>query len=296
MAILLWIYGCSWAILGAIYLFAVIKKRTAVADRESVWFFLAVLLLAPIVVLCIPYILISGHIEGKKNKARQAEYEKQQQLEQEEKEKAKNKYDSLVRSCENLIDSNCIELAHSAHSLVEQERYQEALNKLTCRIIPNGASLEVDFCKEEGHGAQSELYIELPDGVCDYKIFDHLVVGGLPNEIWQAYLIDTLWHILPLWWHANYARRVFIFNTQDIESTTAPFSEQSLAFIHDLDIDVSPQIFKDGDVYYVSCCYWNDWSGLVRECKKVVIRNNRVIDISLFHSEVIYEYECGIRF
>jgi hypothetical protein len=74
MAILLWIYGCSWAILGAIYLFAVIKKRTAEVDRESIWFLLAVFLFAPIVVLCIPYILISGHIKDKKAKIRAAEY------------------------------------------------------------------------------------------------------------------------------------------------------------------------------------------------------------------------------
>jgi hypothetical protein len=70
------VLGQSWGQ----FTFCSYKKRTAVADRESIWFFLAVLLLAPIVVLCIPYILISGHIEEKKNKARQAEYEKQQQL------------------------------------------------------------------------------------------------------------------------------------------------------------------------------------------------------------------------
>ena len=106
MAILLWIYGCSWAILVLIYLFAVIKKRTAEVDRESIWFLLAVFLFAPIVVLCIPYILISGHIKDKKAKIRAAEYELREQQEKERRELAKKYYIelkmvrlSLLRAC-----------------------------------------------------------------------------------------------------------------------------------------------------------------------------------------------------
>ena len=124
--------------MGAIYLFAVIKKRTAEVDRESIWFLLAVFLFAPIVVLCIPYILISGHIKDKKAKIRAAEYELREQQEKERRELAKKYYIELVANCDNLFNENYATLANSIHEGIESERYDDSLNQLFNEILPDG--------------------------------------------------------------------------------------------------------------------------------------------------------------
>ena len=69
--------------------------------------------------------------------------------------------------------------------------------------------------KYYGHGDESKLYIEMPDGVYDYDIFAHLQMEPSPKNAWKVYLIHTLWHVLPLWWHSNYDRRVFLFDIED---------------------------------------------------------------------------------
>ena len=296
MAILLWIYGCSWAILGAIYLFAVIKKRTAEVDRESIWFLLAVFLFAPIVVLCIPYILISGHIKNKKAKIRAAEYELREQQEKERRELAKKYYIELVANCDNLFNENYATLANSIHEGIESERYDDSLNQLFDEILPDGYKIDVDFCKDYGHGDESKLYIEMPDGVYDYDIFAHLQMDPSPKNVWKVYLIHTLWHVLPLWWHSNYNRRVFLFDIDDSLSRTMSFSNTSLAFLKESSLNITPEIFQKDNIFYVSSCYWNDWSGLVRECVKITFDGQKVVGIEDFHNEVLFEHKCGLRF
>ncbi len=307
MHILLWTYGCACALLGIIFLIVKPKKTT----NESPWVTLILFIIAPITILCILYGLISNYVKERKRKILEREIEIlkhkkeiyiQEKREREEKlckrvsrDEAKKIYYTLVLRSRNLISPDCIELARSVHNEVKQGKYQEALEKLSNGIVPDGANIKIDFCKHEGIGSQSYLYLELPKGKVDYNIFDHLIINDLPINVWQAFLVDTLWHILPMWWHECYNHRLFIFNSQDFVEKSHYHNPISLA-INNLDFVLIPQIFKDGNAYYVSYCYWNDWTGLVRECKKFVLDGNKIIEICTFYSELLYKYDCGIQF
>ena len=91
MEIVLWIYGCSWAILLMVLLFSLIfqKQRFKDAFDGSPWIYVLLVLLAPIVILLIPYIVISSNIENRKRKKRNAEWELKQKKEEEERNQAK---------------------------------------------------------------------------------------------------------------------------------------------------------------------------------------------------------------
>ena len=43
----------------------------------------------------------------------------------------------------------------------------------------------------------------------------------------------------------------------------------------------------------VSCPYWNDWQGLVLETVDVEFKSDGTVALTS-HSDVLYEYDCGI--
>ena len=68
MKILLFIYACSWALLLLVLAYSLIfeKQKFKEAFDESPWIYVAIFLLAPIVIFLIPYIVISSNIENRK--------------------------------------------------------------------------------------------------------------------------------------------------------------------------------------------------------------------------------------
>lgn len=44
-------------------------------------------------------------------------------------------------------------------------------------------------------------------------------------------------------------------------------------------IDLSPEVVKKDNKYYISVCYWSDWGGLKRELLEITIIENKVSDI-----------------
>lgn len=124
-----------------------------------------------------------------------------------------------------------------------------------------------------------------------------------PSEIsaWQAYLLLTSNHILPVFWHGGYNVRQFIFAKSDITRIKS-FNGNDLFADYDLsniinNFDLLPRVELNGDKAIVSCCYWNLWQGLVRESYEIVFGDSGKFSISNEKSSmVIYEYHCGIWF
>ena len=42
--------------------------------------------------------------------------------------------------------------------------------------------------------------------------------------------------------------------------------------------DVTPKVTRYEDKYYVSCCYWSEFGGLIRELVEIKIENNKVTE------------------
>lgn len=293
MTTFFWIYGCSWLVLLIVLISVYISQRN-VLKRNSFGFYLIMFLVAPIIVVCMPYLFISTRKKEKEEKRRKEAIKLQEQLEEEAQQRALNKFMEVISKSTN-ADTECIELAYFVHQKVDEEQYDVALNCLNKLYLADEKSLKVKCCEQNGHGERSKIYVELGNGYSDYNIFDHLSVENSELGAWQVYLLSSLWHKLPLWWHALYDLRVFVFENKDIPKITT-FGNEPTGLSAGLQFDVSPKIFKEQNTYYVSCCYWNDWSGLVRECVEIEFAGNKVVNVSILYSEVLFEYKSGLRF
>jgi hypothetical protein len=60
--------------------------------------------------------------------------------------------------------------------------------------------------------------------------------------------------------------------------------------------DVQLKITQNGNDYYVSYCYWNDWEGLVREVVEITIIDGKVTETNNLSKKVEFQYDCGIVF
>lgn len=59
--------------------------------------------------------------------------------------------------------------------------------------------------------------------------------------------------------------------------------------------DLTPEI-AEYNKYYISCCYWSDWEGLIKELVEIQIENNKVKSILNVDKKALFKYDCGIRF
>lgn len=134
----------------------------------------------------------------------------------------------------------------------------------------------------------------------DEKAPEMLTVDLTPMSLMQYYL---LWHMksqMQCKWHGCYSRRIFMFDNKE----WTDFAQHKFDLDYD-DIKKKKVRAKAPEVRIgnteetkgmceVSCCIFNDWSGLVREtlCFKVDEQSHQVSDIAHDY-QVIYEYDCG---
>ena len=219
--------------------------------------------------------------------------EKQQELRRQE------ALDNFIDACgtnNGGLLQDLIDRAHHICKIVENRQYddlQTAFNKL---IITENSSLMILLPEHSGLGDISRLYIKDAEGRIDSNVFDHMKVEDSCDGAWQVYLSHSLWRILPLFWHALRSRRSYLFDSNDIAMIKPkglfikPSYEELASF------NVNPKVVKSHGKYYISCCYWNDWVGLVRELVEVTINNGKVIEIFEVDYDVIYSYYCGILY
>lgn len=125
-------------------------------------------------------------------------------------------------------------------------------------------------------------------------------MGGI-DGVWQVFLLKYFWHYLPLWWHANYDRREYVYSIKDLEKVIT--QERKGEPIENFDAsryDVTPRIkCRGGSKYVVSACYWTEFGGLIR-CElpiELIGHDNGRYFTSKFGKEketVLFPYECGI--
>ena len=116
--------------------------------------------------------------------------------------------------------------------------------------------------------------------------------------IWQAYLLYKAHHTLPCFWHGGYNVWSWIYSTNDFDSIDFIRNEDRY-LAHELkqrNPDITPKVIKDGNKYYVTCCYWNDWGGLKRELVEITCHDGKIAEFNDVTNETLFEYDCGIRF
>lgn len=148
--------------------------------------------------------------------------------------------------------------------------------------------------KGDQYANSCKFYVTNSDGVDDYDIYKYLIFESSVCGAFAAYLIYSSWHILPLGWHANYARRMYIH--RDDELVALPCGMESILDLYGDGYEVDPVVFLGDGCAYIQCTYWNMWKGLVRETVRITFEEHKVKEITHINDSVLYPYTCDIIF
>ena len=298
MKIVLIVYLVSWLILFAVYALSHLRKEFA-KDNTKWYIYVAIFVLAPFATLLIPYFIIDGYLNSFKQKRVNKARKKEAQRKKAHIEDASLAYmfvsqnrDTIKATLEQIvIGRSLVALAKTG----QYDYFMGCLNKLS---LPKGYFLGVDMAKQTGLGDNSNLFVQGSSGPANYNYFKELTVEDSCDGAWQAYLLHSLWHILPTFWHGGYNSRKYIYSKEDLKNLRTINKEDQGVVEHLANYDLNPEVVKSphNGKYYVTCCYWSDWGGLIRELVEICIENNKVIEVFEVQQKVEFEYDCGILF
>lgn len=297
---LLIIYAISWLffLLSLVIWRIVYGKGVLKVSKDDWWIILIVLAIAPLWPFIFIYLLIDDRKDRKKKKHEKEQLENERQKLQFH----KNEYAASIANEDESVVSGCIAVGKTIVELVNSKQYDKLINVLGDIRVLDGCSLKIRICEEPyGNvmGDSSFLYVLNKDGEKDKDVFKYIEVSNSSQSAWQVYILHTLWHLLPMFWHGNYNKRTMVFTSSDLSEKISQLNKDS--HMNNVTLDVSnynlqPQLSKKGNEYFVSCCYWSNWEGLVREVVGIVVENNKVSEIVEVDKCVEYPYDCGIRF
>ena len=268
------------------------SKKERIIDK---FVYVVMVLFAPLVVFVVPYILIRDMKLKKQERAERECREKKEKEQEKRKTDCSSNYSTMVGAKQNQCRDDYVRMAKSLKKLVEEKSYQDIIKLLDKVSLPSAMKLGVQECEHQGSGATSRLFIDSPENARDYNIFEHLKFEDSPMGAWQAYLLCQIRHYLPLWWHANYDRRDYIYTREDFADITH-FIDRGFNVDVLKDFNVNPEIYGKEGKYYISCCFWTEFGGLRREFVEISLESNRFESLFVFDDKVLYEYQCGIMF
>ena len=306
------VYAISWMSLFVVYLISMYENRKSKKMSKTLKAFLnsqksrrdkifdkllyvILIVFAPLVVFVIPYAVVK-HVKSKKEaRIREEEERKSEQEYERHKTECYENYSKWANSKNNSCGKDYIRLAQSLMDLVRQQKYKEFLNLLDKASLPSTMTLGVKECIRQGAADRNRLRVKRSDDAFTFNINEYLEFENTAMGAWQAFLIDRLWHSLPLWWHDNYNKRDYIFSKEDINKIThfvdKHFDASVLA-----NYDLAPEIYGENGMYYISCCYWTDFGGLKREYVEISLLDGKLDKTFLFDQKDIHSYDCGIMF
>lgn len=306
------VYAVSWLILLIVYIISLFQDKKS-RKKEDVlkkflnehkskkeriidkFVYVVMVLFAPLVVFVVPYILIRDMKLKKQERAERECREKKEKEQEKRKTDCSSNYSTMVGAKQNQCRDDYVRMAKSLKKLVEEKSYQDIIKLLDKVSLPSAMKLGVQECEHQGSGATSRLFIDSPENARDYNIFEHLKFEDSPMGAWQAYLLCQIRHYLPLWWHANYDRRDYIYTREDFADITH-FIDRGFNVDVLKDFNVNPEIYGKEGKYYISCCFWTEFGGLRREFVEISLESNRFESLFVFDDKVLYEYQCGIMF
>ena len=294
MTIALIVYGISWGLLLLIYLYSRFFQGNSTEISDEPWYLYAIIILfAPLVILIIPYILIKDAVDKKKNKKWKKEQDKKQKLVELHRQQAIANFDNGTPV------SILSEFAHKGRQLkniVKGKLYENILGCLNKLSLPVGYTLDIKLAEHKGSGDRSTLFVTEPCGdTCD--VIESINVEDSAEGAMNVCLLYKMWHYLPLFWHANYSHRTYVYSKDELTDISMFREEEKASVVKILQqFDLTPAVVKNQGKYYVSCCFWSDFGGLIRELVEIEIKENKVVDIFDASQTTLFEYQCGIMY
>ena len=264
-----------------------------------------IFLLAPLFLLFVPYFIYSNIRDKRKSQKASEERNRKEQEESEYRSKALADIQQAILTNASNGSSEFQTYLASVRSasttdfyaqMQYESNYPMILKLLPYLSLPEGTSLHVEQCNQQGHGDISKLYVETPEGSIDYNIWDYISVEHSVEGAWNAYILYNLWHVLPMFWHALYERRFFLFfqeftgfvdclNKKDTDSVRTALKQNY----------ISPDVVYTNGAFYVSCCYFTNFGGLIQETIEIKLTNGKA-SFQEIERKTLFEYDCGIRY
>lgn len=149
-------------------------------------------------------------------------------------------------------------------------------------------------------GDTCKLLVKTSDGDLDKDIWRHLKIEDSREGAWEAYLLYEFWHVLPLFWHANYSKRLYVFSMEDFDRIGhCPFAEDDelrpKCLANAKSLFIEPQVKKEDGNYKVMCCYWSEFGGFIQETVEVSISEGRASFKEIEEKRLI-GYHCNVTF
>ena len=191
---------------------------------------------------------------------------------------------------------------------------RELFNTLDKIILNKGLSLGLHLPDKIGMGDESwfytypeghdplenkdELKIRFEHQFSQKSCYDGLNIEPSAMGAWHAYLFYYSPTIMPVYWHGGYIKRIFIFSfatLHDVIWRMNPEERSNVKGIEEFKVeDVFPNVVYVDNRATVTCCFWNDWCGLIRETMIIEFGDDNLITISSVNYEVLIKYNCGI--
>lgn len=220
-------------------------------------------------------------------------------------------YISIFNSYIELLSS----LSKGESRVSDGSQILSVLNKIQ---MDNDCHLMIRYAHRGGHGDKSWLYCYKGDKdtyeeeyekrmkdsldffVCYnydeiFNVFNHVKVESSEMGAWQAYLLSVATHFLPTCGHGAYSKWTFMPSYEQLKAKIDRITfrkPQNVPVFEDL----SPSVKIEGNKATISCCYWNNWGGLVRRTEQILFINNRAYFIEDGSREVLVKYDCGVRY
>lgn len=307
MKVLFIIYIIALLILLATYLYS--RKESAFkwseADGTEKFAFFFVILFAPIVVVFFPFMLYSKARDKKKSRKAAEERERKEKEEKEYRSKAMVTLQQAKASAKQNEGSDFQSFLASAKSsystnfythMQDKKNYSMIMKILHKLSLPKGAALLVEESKQQGIGDESKLFVETPEGAYDYSIWDYISVENSAEGAWNAYLLYNLKYVLPMFWHALYDRRYYLFFPEFVDFVECLQKEATETLRAAMKpLFTTPDVVEANGKFYVSCCYFTNFGGLIQETVEITIDNCKA-SFHLIEQETLLSYDCGIRF
>lgn len=323
MELVVIIYGIAWLLSLLTLLYIHFTEKDKLFRRDNWKLSLFVITFAPIIFLVMLLCILISCIWDKK---KDGDVKKEKEIEEIKKKQAVENF----KKCHGfLVDSAVIEQIGRKLLNINLDTFrmpEELQMKVIGKRIPTveekilyvldkiqlledyGLQLEYE---ERGIGGRTYIYVKEPNGNLSKNFLDFVIVDDSPLGALQVYFLSKLWHYLPMYWHGYYDRRFSVFSKDDLlkikvrsrktrgERPLKPsdiYEEENDLPEEALACDVTPKVIRYEDKYYVSCCYWSEFGGLIRELVEIKIENNKVTEFLDANREVLYRYHCGIMY
>ena len=188
-----------------------------------------------------------------------------------------------------------------------KEKDFDSIGKVLNKVqVPEGFKLAIHaVSKDEKYGMGAESYAVLisPDGEeildKDKSFWKMLRVEDSPEGAWQVYLLRNLWHYLPMFWHAFYEERIYVYSKDQLKKVLRyqpHFGDEPVPAFNLDKFEIKPLIWQEDDFWHVGAHYWSDFEGLVYEELKISLSGKVHIYAHPACRKTLHHYHCGICF